>query len=184
MTEGDAKKVAGETAALKKLLAEAELAHGGIGGWTEERWWPEVRSAHGRIEPNRLLFFFVRIGQVSGAAAIPVFATAGTLTSGHTWGWVTVVVSLLLALLVGFDQVYRPGIRWRAGYDEFHALVNAAWTYLESTKEPTASNEPTFPSFVKTVEGIIAAQRVDYLRDIASLNTTVGGLEGTVTPTR
>jgi hypothetical protein len=93
------------------------------------------------------------------------------------------VTSLVLALLVGFDQVYRPGIRWRAGYDEYHALVNAAWKYLETTKETPSSDDAKFPAFVKTVEGVIAAQRIDYLRDIANLNTTAGGLEGTVTPT-
>jgi uncharacterized protein DUF4231 len=174
MTEADKKKISKELEPLRRRLEDADQR---AAGWANDRWWPEVWSEHGKIGPNRLLFFVVRIGQVAGAASIPVFATAGTLTSGHTWGWVTVVVSLVVALLVAFDTVYRPGARWRLAYQSYHELIDAAWTYLEHSARVVDAEKDPYARFVHTVEGTVSSQQRDYLRDIANLNTTSGGTD-------
>jgi hypothetical protein len=171
MTDADRKKITKE---LEPLRQRFEKADRGVASWANDRWWPEVYSEHGKIGPNRLLFFVVRIGQVAGAAAIPVFATAGTLTNGRTWGWVTVIVSLVVALLVAFDTVYRPGTRWRVGYQSYHQLVDAAWAYLEHPVHEADAKKNPYARLVQTVEGIVSTQQREYLRDIANLNTSSG----------
>jgi hypothetical protein len=184
MTNKDAEEVAKDTAELRERLAQSEAASATTAGWSKDRWWPEVRAAHGRIKPNRIVFFIVRIILVGGAASLPVFATAGTLTTGHTWGWVTVVVSLVLALVVAFDQVYRPGPRWRSGYDDYHQLVNSAWLYLEDLEDGAVHPDAAYGQFVRTVEDIIERHRVEYLRDIANLNTSTGTQTSTIGTSR
>jgi hypothetical protein len=174
MTERDKKALEQDEAitALRDKLVEAEKTDGGLVGWSRERWWEEVWQQHGKIGPNRVIFFVVRIGAVAGAAAIPVFATAGTLTSGHTWGWVTVAVSLLIALLLAFDQVYRPGERWRTAYQVYHELVDAGWNYLEARMPGTDGKaKQPYWGFVNSVELSIIDYGREYLRDIANLNT-------------
>jgi len=165
---------------LKPLTDQmSAITNKAIVAWSKSRWWPEVRAENNKIGPNRILFFVVRIGEVFGAAAVPVFATAGTLTSGHAWGWVTVGVSLLVALLLAFDRVYRPGPRWRVAYESYHQLVDAAWSYLEPQIQTSAANEGSDVKFMQTVEQIIANQQRNYLQDIANLNTTPGVADGT-----
>jgi len=169
MTEADKKRVTEELEPLRQRFDQADQ---GTASWARDRWWPEVWSEHGKIGPNRFLFFVVRIGQVAGAASIPVFATAGTLTNGHTWGWVTVIVSLVVALLGAFDTVYRPGARWRLAYQSYHQLIDAAWAYLEHPVHDADAQKSPYARLVQTVEGIVSTQQREYLRDIASLNTS------------
>jgi hypothetical protein len=169
MTKADRKKITTELSPLRRRF---EDAGGEVAAWANDRWWPEVWAEHGKIGPNRILFFVVRIGQVAGAAALPVFATAGTLTSGHTWGWVTVIISLIVALLVAFDTVYRPGTRWRLAYQSYHQLIDAAWAYLTNGAPAAAAKSGSYAHLVNTVENIVANQQRVYLRDIANLNTS------------
>ena len=176
MSKRDKEKLSAELKPLRdSLQAHSEESDK---TWLDERWWPETRRAHGKISPSRVLFFVVRIGEVSGAAALPVFATAGTLTEGHFWGWVTVAVSLMVALLVAFDTVYRPGVRWRAAYQSFHQLVDAAWLYLEAPVDQAKPRE-AYLHFQRSVQATITNQQREYLRDIANLNTTATGADGT-----
>jgi len=147
--------------------------------WVNERWWPSVNAEHDRIGPNRVWFFVVRGIQVAAAAALPVFATAGTLTSSHEWGWATVGVSLLLAVAVAFDQVYRPGIRWRHAYETFYNLTDAAWRYVDRRYREQFPISPETDALVKHVEAIIVGSEQSYLRDIANLNTASNGTQTT-----
>jgi hypothetical protein len=176
MTDADAAKVEKVLKPLREALAE-RTPDPADRLWLDQRWWPNAREAHGKISPNRIWFMIVRIGQVSGAAALPVFATAGTLTSGHAWGWLTVGVSLMVAVVVAFDHVYRPGIRWRAAYKSFHEFIDTAWLYLE-TPEPVEKPGDPFDKFLRSTETTIANQQSEYLRDIANLNTDAAAVDG------
>jgi hypothetical protein len=180
MTKRDEQNVGAELQPLRDTLAERAKASGLDTAWLDERWWPEVRDAHGRIGPYRVMFFVVRIGQVFGAAALPVFATAGTLTTTQFWGWVTVAVSLVIALLVAFDHVFRPGVRWRVAYQTFHQLVDAAWAYLAAPVQAPDANQ----QFVQSTEQTIADERRNYLQDIANLNTSADGMSDVGRPAR
>lgn len=179
MTKRDAKRTTIELQALSGQLADS--ADENLGKWSAERWGPEVVRLHGKIGPNRTWFFIVRIGQVAGAASLPVFATVGTLGSGDTWRWVTVAVSLAVALLTAFDQVYRPGLRWRSAYQYYHELVDAGWTYVETLASRERPADTPATALVATVENALKRQRLDYLRDIANLNTAAGA-EGASAP--
>jgi Protein of unknown function (DUF4231) len=177
MTKHDAERTKRELRSLSSQLASS--ADKDLATWSTERWVPEAVSLHGKIGPNRIWFFVVRIGQVAGAASLPVFATAGTLGSGNTWRWVTVAVSLTVALLTAFDQVYRPGLRWRGAYQYYHELVDAGWVYVETMANQARRANTPASVFVTTVENALKRQRIDYLRDIANLNTSASGAEGT-----
>jgi hypothetical protein len=207
MTKKDAKSTCEKLEGLRAGL-NARATNDRERTWLDERWLVEVVRAHGKVGPNRWWFFVVRIGQVSGAAALPVFATAGTLTTGEFWGWVTVAVSLVLALLVGLDYVYRPGVRWRVAYQSYHDLIDAAWAYLEAPEDARPQDEPgaqgdsatadakpsthvqasppqdPYQTFVLAVETTIANQQSAYLRDIANLNTAAPSADGTSGETR
>ena len=170
------KRTRDELQLKERLLVKAASEDADFKAWLEHRWWTEVLQAHRKVGRNRFYFLMIRTLQVSGAAALPVLATAGTLTSGHYWGWWTVGVSLAVALLVAVDQVCRPGLRWRVAYESYHQLIRAAWTYLVPVAPPPDSASKTF---LKTVEAIIANREFEYLRDIANLNTSAAEADGT-----
>jgi hypothetical protein len=172
VTSRDAKKLEGELDPILQRFAASKDAD--VGSWAKDRWWPEVRDNHGKIGPNRTYYFVVRIGQVFGAAALPVFATAGTLTTGQFWGWVTVVVSIIVAFLVAFDQVYRPGERWRLAFETYHQLIDASWTYFEAPLHKDGASHDPYVKLVDTLERAVDSQQRQYLRNIAHIDGADG----------
>jgi hypothetical protein len=157
------------------------------------RWEPYLKTRYceavityrDRHEGYRLTFMIVRGIQAVGSLSIPVLAARNTSAHSDTLAWSILVVSLIVAVATGVEQVVRPGMRWRLARDAYADLVALGWNLVRNIrraenatssgadsgaakgKTPTADAEALLQKFSNGVEGVIGEYETNYLNSVA-----------------
>ncbi|MGZ4723681.1 MAG: DUF4231 domain-containing protein, partial [Ilumatobacteraceae bacterium] len=150
----------------------AGLPRKGSGVDQRERWETEIFEVSKRLDWGLRGFQALRTITLVGTATVAVLASVGK-TSADAAGWqtATLVVSLILAIATAFDQVLRPGSRWRSKKEYRESLVNAAWDLVNAQGRYGDGDERSrFGRFQEDVERLLR----EYHKGISDLVRETG----------
>ncbi len=157
-------------AVLTNLVADdpALRNHAGRKSWAEDRWLHGIAYLAPRITANRRQVFLLRAPTLFGALLVPILATAGASSPNASfWRWLTVGVSVVVALCTAIDQVVRPAVHWRLARETRGALETEGWAFLQRTGRYSGRNDDEcFQMLFEAVEQLWSQYERMYLAQV------------------
>jgi len=141
----------------------------------EYRWRDQTAFFRGRVQENRKYFYWLRMVAVVGAVTVPALVglnVAGSAARGVKWS--AFGLSLLVAIVTAWEQLFRFGQRWRLYRQALDAMRAEAWRFAQllppySGKkhgEPDNAHRSLFPLFAEKVEAIVKEFGEEYVEDV------------------
>ncbi len=138
------------------------------------RWLDQVLWMEGRAEHSRGRYYLLRLTSIIGGVSIPTLL-AIYLVSGvdPSWRWITLGISVLVALTAAVEEFFHYGERWR------HYRRMAEWMKIEGWKffqltEPYnkyKTHTAAYTAFANQVENILQQDVEGYVSGVVQQTT-------------
>lgn len=130
------------------------------------RWLNEARRYDELWHKQRLAYFGLRAPMIIGAATVPVLAGLSVPTG------ITAVTGLAVAILTGFDGLFRLGERWRQGRVAATTITVEGWRFLELSGDiyGVMERRDAYKLFLSRLEEMnerVSMRRVDIFSEIS-----------------
>jgi hypothetical protein len=122
---------------LLRCLAEMNPNHR---AFIESRYGKSLEHRRKSTRFNRAAAYACRAITITGGVALPALVTAETHSHRQPWVWLSITVSILVALAGGTLQVARIDDRWRLNRDTRNRLRFEGWNFAEGRAEYVDQN--------------------------------------------
>jgi hypothetical protein len=134
------------------------------------RWLDQVVWMEGKAEACQRLYYLLRLVAIIGGVVIP--ALVGIKFSDGIAAalifWLTLIISLLVAVSLAVEQFFHYGERWRHYRRTVEALKVEAWQFfqLSGPYQSHPSHREAYPAFAAQVEKILQGEFEIYITQV------------------
>jgi hypothetical protein len=134
--------------------------------WLESILWMEAAA-----QRTRGRYYAFRLVTVVGAVIVPALVSVNVVGNVESAvSWVTLGLSLIVAVSAAVEGFFRFGERWRHYRALVEELKAEGWSFFELSGDygkQGANHENTFPAFVERVNAILRRETEAFIAEIA-----------------
>lgn len=122
------------------------------------RWLDQLLWMDGKAEHTRSRYYFLRLTSIIGGVTIPtLLAIYLAYAVDTTWRWLTLGISVLVALASAVDEFFHYGERWRHYRRMAEWLKIEGWKFFQLTEPYSVYKTHTdaYTAFANQVEAIL-----------------------------
>ncbi|MEJ2091887.1 MAG: DUF4231 domain-containing protein [Syntrophobacterales bacterium] len=134
------------------------------------RWLEQVLWMEDKADTCQFRYYALRLLAIVGGVIIPVLVSlkvAGKSAAAFV-SWITIVLSLTVAISLAVEEFLRFGERWRHYRRTVEILKNDGWQFfqLSGPYKSHPSHQEAYPEFAAHVEGILQGEVEVYITQI------------------
>ncbi len=137
------------------------------------RWLDQVLWMEGRAEHSRSRYYLLRLTSMIGGVTIPTLL-AIYLVSGvdPSWRWLTLGISVLVALTSSVEEFFHYGERWRHYRRMSEWMKIEGWRFFQMTEPYNnyKSHTDAYTSFANQIEAILQQDVEGYVSGVVQQN--------------
>jgi hypothetical protein len=143
------------------------------------RWLNQVAWMEGKAVAAQRWYYILRLTTIIGGVIVPALVTlkvgggaaeggTGTILNTGFTGWLTVVISLLVAISAAIDEFFHFGERWRHYRRTVELLKIEGWQFLQlgGPYRSEKSHLEVYPAFAARVEEILQQEVEVYITQV------------------
>lgn len=143
------------------------------------RWLNQVTWMEGKAVAAQRWYYILRLTTIIGGVIVPALVTlkvgggtvqgvTGTILDTGFTAWLTVVISLLVAISAAIDEFFHFGERWRHYRRTVELLKVEGWQYLQlgGPYRSEKSHLEAYPVFAARVEEILQHEVEVYITQV------------------
>jgi hypothetical protein len=143
------------------------------------RWLNQVTWMEGKAVAAQRWYYILRLTTIIGGVIVPALVTLkvgdgtvqgvpGTILNTGFTVWLTVVISLLVAISAAIDEFFHFGERWRHYRRTVELLKVEGWQFLQlgGPYRSEKSHLEAYPVFAARVEEILQQEVVAYITKV------------------
>lgn len=165
-------------ASLKELIYSLHLPESKK-RFLVDRWLDQIQWMEGKAASCQRKYYWSRRILIVAAAFVPVLTTTSATFSaqgdsthyaGEIMRWLSVGLSLLVAIAAAWEEFFRYGERWRHYRHTIEQLKTEGWLYLERSGKYAEypSHNRAHSAFVLSVEQVLASDVERFVNQIAA----------------
>jgi hypothetical protein len=133
------------------------------------RWLDQVLWMEGKSDHSRSRYYFLRLTSIIGGVTIPTLL-AVYLVSGvdPTWRWITLAISVVVALTAAVEEFFHYGERWRHYRRMSEWMKIEGWKFFQMTEpyNQFKTHADAYPAFANQVELILQQDVEGYVSGV------------------
>jgi hypothetical protein len=133
------------------------------------RWLDQVLWLDGRADHSRSRYYFLRLTSIIGGVTIPTLLAIYLVNAvDPTWRWVTLAISVLVALTASVEEFFHYGERWRHYRRMAEWLKIEGWKFFQMTEPYNVykSHTEAYTVFANQVEAILQQDVEGYVSGV------------------
>jgi Protein of unknown function (DUF4231) len=134
------------------------------------RWLDQVVWMEGAANAARNRYYFLRLTTVVGGVIVPALISLSL--KGHAAtarSWVTIVLSLIVALSAAVEEFFHYGERWRHYRRTAELLKEEGWQFFQSSgpyRPYRKDHERSYAVFADRIENLLKADVDAYIKQV------------------
>lgn len=134
------------------------------------RWLDQVLYLEGAATRARNRYYFLRLTTIVGGVIVPALVSLDL--KGHaatTVQWITVALSLIVALSAAVEEFFHYGERWRHYRRTSELLKEEGWQFFQCSgpyRGYRKDHERAYPAFAERVEALLKADVTAYIKQV------------------
>ena len=134
------------------------------------RWLDQVVWMEGAANAARNRYYFLRLTTVVGGVIVPALISLNL--KGHAAtarSWVTIVLSLVVALSAAVEEFFHYGERWRHYRRTAELLKEEGWEFFQSSgpyRPYRKDHERAYAVFADRIENLLKADVDAYIKQV------------------
>ncbi len=135
------------------------------------RWLAQVLWMEGKANSVRAWYYVLRLTAIIGGVIVPAlvslkFSSAVALA---IIGWITFVISLLVAISVAVEEFFHYGERWRHYRRTVEWLKSEGWQFFQlgGAYRRYRNHADAYPVFATRVETLLQQEVEVYITEVA-----------------
>jgi hypothetical protein len=134
------------------------------------RWLDQVLWMERKAETTKQKYYWLRLITIVGGVIVPALVSlnlSGRETSSV--GWVTFIISLMVALSAAVEEFFHYGERWRHYRRTVEELKSAGWEFFQSSgRYRRYRDDPAsaYPLFAARIEQLLRQDIEAYISEV------------------